>query len=70
MIKPPFDGNDLIPIRRCIVPVRPLPSSVFARLAAGAFYEALVPLTFYKIITLKLFRYAFPQKDSKIWLAE
>jgi len=32
-----------------------LPSSVFARLASGAFYETLVPTTFYEIINLLCF---------------
>jgi len=33
--------------------VSALHSSVFARLASGAFYETIVLLTFYEIITLK-----------------
>jgi len=32
--------------------VRALPSSVFARLAAGAFYKAIIPRTFYESINL------------------
>jgi len=32
-----------------------LHSSVFARLASGAFYETLVPTTFYEIINLLFF---------------
>jgi hypothetical protein len=39
--------------------VSALHSSVFARLASGAFYKTIVLVTFYEIITLKLFRYAF-----------
>jgi len=35
--------------------VSALNSSVFARLASGAFYEIIVPATFYEII---LFRYS------------
>jgi hypothetical protein len=44
-------------------------SSVFARLASGAFYETIVPVTFYEIIkidkfvkTLKMQLFVIPAK--------
>jgi hypothetical protein len=37
-------------VNRCGAPVSAPHSSVFARLASGAFYEAIGPLTFYEII--------------------
>jgi len=37
-------------VNRCGAPVSALHSSVFARLASGAFYETIVPVTFYEII--------------------
>jgi hypothetical protein len=40
-------------LRGCSVPVSTLRSSVFARLASGAFYETTVPATLYEIINLK-----------------
>jgi hypothetical protein len=50
-------------LRRCSVPVSTLHSSVFARLASGAFYGTIVPATFYEIIKFNgysfwLLRYA------------
>jgi len=41
-------------LRRCGAPVSAPHFSVFARLASGAFYETIVPVTFYKIINIKL----------------
>jgi hypothetical protein len=37
-------------VNRCGAPVSAPHSSVFARLASGAFYETIVPVTFYEII--------------------
>ena len=37
-------------------PMSALHSSVFARLASGAFYETIVPMTFYEIIKIKASR--------------
>jgi hypothetical protein len=37
-------------LRRCSAPVCAPHSSVFARLASGALYETIVPVTFYEII--------------------
>jgi hypothetical protein len=39
-------------VNRCGAPVSAPHSSVFARLASGAFYETIVPVTFYEIINL------------------
>jgi hypothetical protein len=44
-------------LRRCGVPVSTPHSSVFARLASGAFYETIVLLTFYEIDFLNWFSY-------------
>jgi len=43
-------------VNRCSVPVRALHSSVFARLASGAFYETIVLVTFYEIIKFHLLK--------------
>jgi len=37
-------------VNRCGTPVSAPHSSVFARLASGAFYETILPATFYEII--------------------
>jgi hypothetical protein len=42
-------------LRRCSVRVSTLHSSVFARLASGAFYETIVLLTFTRLSTLDSF---------------
>jgi hypothetical protein len=40
-------------VNRCGAPISAPHFSVFARLAAGAFYETIVSVTFYEIITLE-----------------
>jgi hypothetical protein len=41
-------------LRRCDAPISAPHSSVFARLASGAFYAAIRLLTFYEIIKLEM----------------
>jgi alanine racemase len=41
-------------VNRCSAPVSALHSSVFSRLASGAFYKTIVPVTFYEIINVAL----------------
>jgi hypothetical protein len=43
-------GGVALQLRRCSVPVRTLHSSVFARLASGAFYKTIILVTFYETI--------------------
>jgi hypothetical protein len=63
-------------VNRCAAPVSAPHSSVFARLASGAFYETTVPLIFYEVIKIsrqQILKFPIGQKDFirsfKLWVS-